>query len=774
MRPGPPHTKADDARTDPPSPPVGGATDPGEPVDAAEPAEPPTRPEGGRRVPARGLLRSAERLRRLARTVVDGDAGLREDVAGAFGTVRARMVRRELGTIPVSRLQDATGGRLRLGRLEKSGYTTVLHVVDARPEWLDALPGVGRATATQAVAAARRIADAVDEGLRFHVDLNPDDPDSTALVVALHRLRGADDDLAAVHEPAAGLDRDLPDLLAAARPGRSWLRMLFVHGRRRDQVEAAVGRVAALVDRVNAQDLWGGLARAADAVRRPAPAAEVAWRDFERHSPEYYGLLGEVVDLRLDVNAAEGFLPADIIARVHEQQLDDRLRRVSLRGYQSFGARFALVQQRVILGDEMGLGKTIQAIAALAHLRARGHTHFLVVCPASVLINWTREITARSHLRAFPLHGADRAANLKRWVGAGDVAVTTFDSLRTLNIRRVSVAMLVVDEAHFVKNPAALRSKAVARWSGRVERVLFLTGTPMENRVEEFRNLVDYLQPRLADELEPSHRAAGPVMFRKSVAPVYLRRNQDDVLAELPALVRTDEWLEFGKEDLAAYRHAVAEGNFMAMRRAAYLTGRPEDSVKLARLLEIVADAAENGRKVVVFSYFRDVLDLVAAAVGPAALGPLTGGMTPAQRLGLVDRMDATDGHAVLVSQIQAGGVGMNMQAASVVILCEPQVKPTIEEQAIARAHRMGQVRSVQVHRLLVADSVDQRMLELLDRKTALFDQYARRSDMAAATPDAVDVSDVSDVSDAELARRIVADEQQRLADLGLVGNPRA
>ncbi|MGC5411308.1 helicase-related protein, partial [Streptomyces sp. DT225] len=125
---------------------------------------------------------------------------------------------------------------------------------------------------------------------------------------------------------------------------------------------------------------------------------------------------------------------------------------------------------------------------------------------------------------------------------------------------------------------------------------------------------------------------------------------------------------------------------------------------------------------------------------------------------GLVDAFTAADGHAVLLSQIQAGGVGLNMQAASVVILCEPQIKPTTEHQAVARVHRMGQIRTVRVHRLLSADSVDQRMLDILARKERLFDAYARRSDVAETTPDAVDVSE------GELARRIVEEEQRRLA----------
>jgi SNF2 family DNA or RNA helicase len=317
--------------------------------------------------------------------------------------------------------------------------------------------------------------------------------------------------------------------------------------------------------------------------------------------------------------------------------------------------------------------------------------------------------------------------------------------------------MLVVDEAHYVKNPEARRSQAVAEWAARCGRVLFLTGTPMENRVAEFRSLVRYLQPDLLPGVEAADGAAGPQAFRAAVAPAYLRRNQQDVLTELPSLVSTDEWQELSAADQDAYRAAVLAGNFMAMRRAAF--AHPAKSAKLLRLRELVAEAAGSGLKVVVFSYFRDVLAAVQRALGPAAVhGPLSGSVPPVRRQALVDEFGAVPGHAVLLAQIEAGGVGLNLQAASVVIICEPQVKPTIEQQAVARAHRMGQVRPVQVHRLLATTGVDQRLLEILDGKSRLFDAYARRSDVADATPDAVDVSDGA------LARLIVEEEQRRLA----------
>lgn len=254
---------------------------------------------------------------------------------------------------------------------------------------------------------------------------------------------------------------------------------------------------------------------------------------------------------------------------------------------------------------------------------------------------------------------------------------------------------------------------------------------------------------------------------------MYLRRNQSDVLEELPPRVETQDWVEFESEDLDAYREAVASGNFMAMRQAAYMPETPAGSAKLARLVEIVDESLANGRKIVVFSFFRHVLSTVATVLGEVVVGSLTGSIAPAQRQELVDEFTATGSPAVLVSQIQAGGVGLNMQVASVVILTEPQWKPSAEDQAVARCHRMGQSRRVNVHRLLAEDSVDQRMLDILATKSVLFDEYVRRSDLKDVSPDAVDVSDADAtqqvVSQAEAERRIVEVERRRL---GLESEP--
>ena len=383
--------------------------------------------------------------------------------------------------------------------------------------------------------------------------------------------------------------------------------------------------------------------------------------------------------------------------------LDQSLLKTSLRGYQTFGAKFALVQERVIMGDEMGLGKTMQSLAAMCHLAAEGATHFLVVCPASVVINWTREIERHTLLEARRLHlpGAKRQAAEQEWAAKGGVAITTFEALRAMpEDLDVPIAMMVVDEAHYAKNPNALRTQAVSEWASRSRRALFLTGTPMENKVEEFRVLVGHLRPDVAENLDLADEALDGTRFRERVAPVYLRRNQEDVLSELPDRLETEEWVALEGAAMRTYRKAVQDGNFMAMRRAAFDPGTVKGSQKLRRLVEIAGEAADGGRKVIVFSYFRDVLETVAEVLagrdgvpGMPVIGPLTGDIAPADRQAMVDELTNASGPAVLVSQIQAGGVGLNIQAASVVVIAEPQLTPSIEEQAIARAHRMGQVR---------------------------------------------------------------------------------
>jgi SNF2 family DNA or RNA helicase len=461
-----------------------------------------------------------------------------------------------------------------------------------------------------------------------------------------------------------------------------------------------------------------------------------------RDAASVNALLSTIVDPDpADEASAQGLVPEELRQRVVAVPLDTSLlTAATLRGYQVFGAQYVLHQQRAILGDEMGLGKTIQALATLCHLAANGQRRFLVVCPASVLVNWVKETERFTLLPTHVLHGAARDAGGGRWLRDGGVAVTTFGTLGRLpeEVFAAETAMLVVDEAHFAKNPEAARSKAVAEVAGRAQRALFLTGTPMENRVEEFRALVGLLQPRVAARVDARDALAGARAFRRAVADVYLRRNQDDVLGELPDRIETEAWVQLGPADQDRYRAAVAAGNVMAMRRAAL--GSP-DSAKLARITEIVEEAAADGRKVLVFTTFLPVLDLLGGAL-PGVVGRIDGSVSTTARQELVEEFTAHPGPAVLLSQIDAGGVGLNIQAASVVVLAEPHWKPSVEEQAIARAHRMGQIHPVHVHRVLAKDSIDERIVEIQQGKTLLFDAFARRSEATERDARAVDAGE--------------------------------
>jgi SNF2 family DNA or RNA helicase len=150
-------------------------------------------------------------------------------------------------------------------------------------------------------------------------------------------------------------------------------------------------------------------------------------------------------------------------------------------------------------------------------------------------------------------------------------------------------------------------------------------------------------------------------------------------------------------------------------------------------------------------------MNLVETALGDRAIGPINGSVSPKRRQELVDQFSQSPEPKALIGQIQAAGTGLNIQAASVIILCEPQIKPSLEVQAIARAHRMGQVRPVQVHRLLIPEGIDDLMMKMLARKQHEFDMYAKESELANS------VSSAKDLGEESIAKVFVMEERKRL-----------
>lgn len=478
---------------------------------------------------------------------------------------------------------------------------------------------------------------------------------------------------------------------------------------------------------------------------------------FRQNAAPFYAMLeavmGEALAKTTDKSASA--LPEELLKSIESFPLDTGSLKATLRRYQTFGTKYILHQERVLLGDEMGLGKTMQAIAAFCHLAAKGGKHFLVVCPLSVVVNWKREVESQTGLQAIEVYGENRAMEITSWAAKGGVAITSFETLNKLPIpATVDLQLMVVDEAHYVKNPEAQRTKSVMAAASKAKRVLFMSGTPLENKVEEMQFLIQCLQPQIAEQIQDMKQLIHAEEFRKAIAPVYLRRVREDVLKELPELVEKEQWGLMNQEEMSAYKDALVNGSFMAVRQVSWQLEDMKKSTKAQRLMEICEDAKQGGRKLIIFSFFKDVLTKVSTMLGQDCIGVIDGSVPAGERQGMIDKLTDAPAGSALVCQIQAGGVGLNIQAASVVVFCEPQIKPSLETQAVARAYRMGQAQSVLVHRLLMDDTVDERVMEILKQKSQLFDHFADESVIGEMD---------TQINENAIMKNIVAEERKRL-----------
>ncbi len=478
-----------------------------------------------------------------------------------------------------------------------------------------------------------------------------------------------------------------------------------------------------------------------------------AWNDFAINNIKFFNILEETNPGLLGTDDVLYGLPEDLAREIQEECFFPDGLKCTLRRYQEWGVKYILHQERVLLGDEMGLGKTIQAIAAMVSLRNTKATHFIVVCPASVVTNWCREITKHSLLRATKVHGSDRSNAIRSWKRTGGVAVTTYETVAHFEMDNdFRFDMLIVDEAHYIKNPEARRTINTKELCKHTDRLLFMTGTALENRVEEMLALISILQPQVAQQARALTYMSHASQFRNRVAPVYYRRKREDVLTELPELIESKEWCTMTKEEENIYERAILDGRYMEARRVSWNVDNMDYSSKANRLKEIVDEAESEDRKIIVFSYFLDTIRKISLLLGGRCLDPINGAVSPSRRQEIIDEFDKAPAGSVLVAQIQSGGTGLNIQSASVVIICEPQFKPSIENQAISRAYRMGQARSVLVYRLLCENSIDERITDLLENKQAIFNAFADKS-VAAQMNIEVDEKSFGDIISSEIDR---------------------
>ena len=628
-------------------------------------------------------------------------------------------IRKALEEMDIEHINRSKQG-IRVSLLRDAKIENIWQLSQKSFQQLNAIPGFGEQSVRKIQDTVKGIVENTKQTIRIRIRMENPDPVDEALIRALYirihapALREAGKALYKAHH------KPLQQELTLARKSTSGFGWLFKSQATKQQI---VDGVAALQARLDGE-FGSGLA-AWEAMENAS--ADAYWMDYKNNAPAYYTEL-ENLGLNWEKQETPTGLPAELAAEIEAQPLDLTHLKATLRSYQTFGAKYIVHQKKVLLGDEMGLGKTVQAIASMAALAATGKSHFMVVCPASVLINWCREVKKFSDLEVTKVHGNDEEA-LLYWRENGGVAVTTFESISRFTLpEKFKISMVVTDEAHYAKNPEAMRTKALLKLLQQTEYALFMSGTPLENKVEEMCFLVSCLQPEIAQNLEDVKFLSTAEQFRLQLAPVYLRRTRESVLQELPDLIEKEQWCDLGPQEKQDYKDAVLSGNFMAIRQVSWQVDDLKNSSKAQRLLELCDQAREQGRKVIVFSFFRSTIQKVIELLGDRCTEPISGDISPQRRQEIVDAFGKAEDGAVLVSQVQASGTGLNIQSASVIIFCEPQIKPSIENQAIARAYRMGQVRDVLVYRLLADDTIDESMLELLKTKQLQFDSFADES----------------------------------------------
>lgn len=695
---------------------------------------------------------SAEAVRYLTQLLAESRAAreaAERSVRDAQAAVARDALQRRLQQTTVEDLA-ARGSKIQTKALRAGNVLTAADVIGLGRDRLLALSGVGDVTVDQ-------LLEFVEQLRRPQVADGRPSSDPSRWTSVERGLAGALQ-LLAVIAPALGLPNvaavgQVLELVRAVRRATRRLAWLTSSKRRKSDTARSYSTARSAYTSARAaaayESLTHGLSLYYESERvRPSPAeVESRWR---QNSASLYALLEEVVSGDIGVGAraplpGTTFIPSDLIERIEHFQLDRTLIRRTLRNYQVFGAKYAVVVGRALLGDDMGLGKTVQALAAIGHLtHADRQRHHVVVCPAQLVDNWLREANETlADVGTYAYRQPGRDATFAEWTQRGGLLVTSYEQAANLDPEALPpIGMLVADEAHYAKNPSALRAISTAKLARRSARCLLMSGTLLENRAEEMIRLAGLADPdagasitmRFGDGSDALFRADE---FRKAFASIYLRRNQSEVLTELPEIVATDESIAVGPTERAAYEAALRDDNLMKAR-AVLTCGAGAESAKMTRLSEIAEECRAADRKMLVFSFFRDVVALAADVIGPECT-TYDGSTSRVDGERRLEAFRSEPGFAALSLQIDKGGTGLNLQAASVVVLMEPQFKPSTEWQAMKRAHRMGQTSTVVVHRLVAQDSVDVSIVRLTEFKAELFNELARQSDLADSSLSALD-----------------------------------
>ncbi len=434
-----------------------------------------------------------------------------------------------------------------------------------------------------------------------------------------------------------------------------------------------------------------------------------------------------------------------------------------MRSYQKAGFQWLKMLQNFhlggILADDMGLGKTIQAISVLSELHA--NTMSLVICPKTLLYNWAAEIEKFNPSLNYIIYEGnkeERAAlletsNVQIFIASYSIIMNDLEELQSIFFNYV-----ILDEAQHIKNAGALRSKAIKKLNARYR--LALTGTPMENNPTELWSIFDFLLPGyLPSPRKFKSEYVSPLLEKHEkqehlaalISPFILRRKKKDVLIELPdkqeqiSYCRMSplqeklyvEVIESVKKNFINRYNQIDTGNYIhvlaALTKLRQICNHPalvqkdlktlsDLSGKMEQLMIILEDAIESGRKVLVFSQFVETLKLIRQYLAKKRIVfEYMDGDTKLRHKRVDNFNNNANVRAFLIS-LKTGGFGLNLTAADTVVLVDPWWNPMGENQAIDRAHRIGQTKKVNVYKLITLGSVEEKILNLQRDKIEMFE----------------------------------------------------
>lgn len=443
-----------------------------------------------------------------------------------------------------------------------------------------------------------------------------------------------------------------------------------------------------------------------------------------------------------------------------------------LRKYQRDGYRWLRTLDGYgmggILADDMGLGKTVQVLSYLLAMKEGGQTlPSLIVCPASLVLNWEEECRKFTpQLRCVVVDGdaAHRALLASQWPEA-DLVVTSYDLMRRDEELYENQAFYacILDEAQAIKNHTTQKYKAVCRVHSQVR--FALTGTPVENRLGELWSIFSFLMPgylppyktfctRFEKPIVQEADETASRRLNQLTGPFILRRMKSEVLRELPPKTENIHRIELEEEQRKLYLAAVVDARdklraakpedkmavFAVLMRLRQICCDPRlvadnwsgGSAKLEACMELVTAAVEGGHRILLFSQFTSMLELLAKRLDDAGVSHFTlQGSTPKPvRAELVRRFNAGEAGVFLIS-LRAGGTGLNLTAADIVIHYDPWWNVAAQNQATDRAYRIGQQNPVQVYKLIAQDTIEEKIVELQQAKQSLADTVTGSADGA-------------------------------------------